>query len=343
MYSKKIIYILVSIVLFIIVTFSCVLYQKIFGKVVTEQSVFYVRTNDDLFSVEKNLSMLSVKTDDFLAVAGLKNFSKPKLGRYVLKKGMSNNDIINMIRIGHQTPVKLSFNNIDTIEKLAGRISEQLEFDSTTLLNSLKDKKFLSKNNLNKKSVLQLFIPNTYEVFWTISVEKFRKRMLQEYNIFWNQARLKKAKSLKLTKAQVMILASIVQKETTKISEKPIVAGLYLNRLKRGWPLQADPTITYCIREKKGQNYSVKRVLTRDLDINCSHNTYKYRGLPPTLISMPDISSIEAVLNPKKHNYYYMCFDVDRLGYHLFARTLYRHNLNARKYHRWLNKKRIRR
>ncbi|CAN0379653.1 unnamed protein product, partial [Ectocarpus sp. 4 AP-2014] len=148
-----------------------------------------------------------------------------------------------------------------------------------------------------------------------------------------------KAKALKLSKEDVITLASIVQKETAQKVERPIVAGLYLNRLNNGWPLQADPTIIYCIKEVKGQDYVVKRVLNADLQINSPYNTYKNRGLPPTLIAMPDISSIDGVLNAQKHNYYYMCVNVDKFGYHSFAKTLAQHNRNAAKYQNWLNKK----
>ena len=141
-----------------------------------------------------------------------------------------------------------------------------------------------------------------------------------------------------MTQSEVITLASIVQKETAKKIEKPIVAGLYLNRLKDGWPLQADPTVIYAIKEVKGQDFVVKRVLNVDLEINSPYNTYKYRGLPPTLISMPDISSIDGVLNYKDHNYYYMCVDIDNFGYHKFANSLAQHNRNAREYQAWLNK-----
>lgn len=167
--------------------------------------------------------------------------------------------------------------------------------------------------------------------------------MFSEYQKFWNTNRLQKAKALNLTKEEISILASIVQKETAKKIERPIVAGLYLNRLKKGWPLQADPTIIYCIKEIKGQDYVVKRVLTKDLQINSPYNTYKNKGLPPTLIAMPDISAIDGVLNAKKHDYYYMCVNVKKLGYHIFAKTLSQHNRNAAKYHQWMNQQRIHR
>jgi UPF0755 protein len=340
--KKKVIYTL-AILLLISSFFGYHYYQKIFGKAITKEHVLFITTSDSLLDVQKSIAAFSKNHDSFLWVAAKKNFSKPKAGRYLLKEGMSNNDLINMLRIGRQTPFNLTFNNQNTLEKFASRIAEQLATDSVSLLSAFKDVNFLAEHNLTQKSVLQIFIPNTYEFYWTISPEKFRKKMLVSYKRFWNENRLQKAKRLKLTSEEVITLASIVQKETAQTSERPIVAGLYLNRLENDWPLQADPTIIYCIREEKGQNYVVKRVLNVDLEINSPYNTYKNKGLPPTLISMPDISAIDGVLNAKKHNYFYMCANVDKIGYHTFAKSLVQHNRNAAKYHLWMNKQRVHR
>ena len=318
-------------------------YQKIFGESITKDTVLYINSKDSLVDVKNKIADFSKNPNTFLWVAARKNFSKPKTGRYLLKKGMSNNDLVNMIRIGNQTPITVSFNNQDTLEKLAGRIAQQIEADSTSLLKSFTNEDFLKTNKLTKKSALQIFIPNSYQIYWNISSDNFRDKMLKEYKRFWNKNRLEKAAELNLTKDQVITLASIVQKETAKKSERPIVAGLYLNRLKKGIPLQADPTIIYCVKQLKGQNFVVKRVLTADLEIKSPYNTYKNRGLPPTLISMPDISAIDGVLNAAKHNYFYMCASVDKIGYHAFAKTLSQHNRNAAKYHRWLNKQGVNR
>ena len=318
-------------------------YQKIFGKAIIRETVLFVYSSDTLLDIKNKISEFSSKNDAFLMVAGKKDFTKPRSGRYLLKEDMSNNDLINLLRSGNQAPIRLSFNNQDTLEKLAGRVAQQLETDSISLLNSFTDSTFLSKNNLTEASVLQIFIPNSYEFYWNTSPKKFRDKMLREYNLFWNSSRLKKAVALNLSKSEIITLASIVQKETAKIIERPIVAGLYLNRLKKGWPLQADPTIIYCIRKNKGQDFVVKRVLTADLEIKSPYNTYKNKGLPPSLISMPDISAIDGVLNAQKHSYFYMCANIDKLGYHTFARSLKQHNRNAAKYHKWLNKQRINR
>ena len=256
---------------------------------------------------------------------------------------MSNNELVDLLRGGNQTPMKLSFNNQDTLEKLAGRIAEQIEADSISILHAITDQEFLQKNNLTEASVLGIFVPNSYQYFWNTSAEKFRDRSLKEFNTFWNTERIAKAKKLNLTKHEVITIASIVQKETAQASERPLVAGLYLNRLRDGWPLGADPTIIFALKQKLGQDTVIKRVLNKDLTIDSPYNTYTNRGLPPALISMPDISAIDAVLNDKRHDYYYMCASVTKLGYHEFAKTLAQHNVNASKYHKWVSKQGINR
>jgi UPF0755 protein len=168
--------------------------------------------------------------------------------------------------------------------------------------------------------------------------------MLKEYNRFWTEARIDKAKSLNLSPKQVMILASIVQKETAKSDERPRVAGVYLNRLKIRMPLQADPTVIYAIKKSTNDfNQVIKRVLYKDLELDSPYNTYKYAGLPPGLIAMPDISAIDAVLNPEKHDYFYFVADVNNFGYHKFAKTLSQHNVNRQEYVRWINQQGVNR
>lgn len=339
--SKKIIYIL-GFILLIGGILGYNYYQKIFGEAITKDHILFIKSSNSLVDVKEKISKYSSNTNTFLWVAAKKSFSKPKTGRYLLKKGMSNNDLVNMLRSGNQTPLKISFNNQDTLEKFASRISEQLALDSIVIIESFTEKKFLIKNKLSKKSVLQICIPNSYEFYWTVSAKSFRDKLLNEYNRFWNASRLAKAKALKLSKDEVITLASIVQKETAKKIERPIVAGLYLNRLKNGWPLQADPTIIYA-KQQEDEKIEIKRVLFKYIEEtkNSPYNTYKNRGLPPTLIAMPDISSIDGVLNAKKHNYFYMCVNVEKIGFHSFAETSAQHSRNAAKYHNWLNKKGI--
>ena len=318
-------------------------YQKIFGKAVTKSGAIYIKSYDTFDGLKNQISNYIDKPENFIWLTKKKKFTKPKGGKYILKKGMSLNEVVNLLRSGNQTPVKLSFNNQDTLEKLAGRIAQQIEADSTSILQAMSNSDFLSANNFTKKSALGMYIPNSYEFYWNTSAEKFRSKMLREYKRFWNNSRTEKAKKLNLSKKEVITLASIVQKETAQKSERPIVAGLYLNRLKNNWPLQADPTVIYSIKELKGQDFVVKRVLSRDLKITSPYNTYQNTGLPPTLIAMPDISAIDAVLNYKKHKYFYMCASVDKIGFHDFASSLTQHNRNAAKYQRWINKQGIKR
>lgn len=341
--NKKIIYgsIITLFIVGAIIGFNY--YQKIFGKAVTKETILYIGSKHSLDDVKKQLSTSIESPENFIWVANRKKFTTPKGGKYILKEGMSMNDLVNLLRSGNQTPIKISFNNQDTLEKLAGRISEQIETDSVSLLQTMLDDTFLKTNGFTKKSALGMYIPNSYEFYWNTSAKKFRTKMLREYKRFWNESRIKKAKNLNLTQDQVITLASIVQKETAQKVERPIVAGLYLNRLKNNWPLQADPTIIYCVKEVNGQDFIVKRVLTKDLEIISPYNTYKNTGLPPTLIAMPDISAIDAVLNYKKHSYYYMCASVEKIGFHEFANSLAQHNRNAAKYQRWISNRGINR
>lgn len=318
-------------------------YQKIFDNNVSRSGELFINSNDDFKELTKKIAPFVNDLDNFVWVANRKKFTSIKAGRYIVKENMSNNDLVNMLRSSNQTAINLSFNNQDTLEKLASRISKQIEADSITLINSFLDELFLRENNFNPQNVLGIFIPNSYEVYWSVSAEKLRDKMFFEFKTFWNNERVAKAKKLNLTPNEVITLASIVQKETAQKSERPIVAGLYLNRLKNDWPLQADPTIIYCIRQLKGQDYVVKRVLNFDLEIVSPYNTYKNTGLPPSLIAMPDVSAIEAVLNPEKHDYFYMCASIDNVGFHEFAKSLPQHNKNAQKYQNWLNKQGVNR
>ncbi|MGB6267744.1 MAG: endolytic transglycosylase MltG, partial [Olleya sp.] len=250
---------------------------------------------------------------------------------------MSNNDIINSIR-SKNIPLKLSFNNQERIQNLAGRIANQIEPDSLSLLKTMTDKAFLNEHKFTEATVLNMYLPNTYEVFWNTSAELFRDKMLGEYYRFWNTSRQAKRKALNLSVNEVMTLASIVQKETAKVDERPRVAGVYLNRIRRGMPLQADPTVIFAKKTKENDfNQVIKRVLYRDLEIDSPYNTYKYPGIPPGPITMPDVSAIDAVLNAEKHDYFYFVANVKNFGYHKFAKTLSQHNANRQEYVNWIN------
>lgn len=341
--NKRNLILVVSVILLITAITGFNYYQKIYGKAVSKNGYIYIKSTDSFEDLSSELEPFLQNWDDFKWVANQKEFSNLKPGKYEVVKGMSHNDLVNLLRIGKQIPVMISFNNQNSLEKLAGRISKQIEADSLSLLNSFKDKDFLKKENYNEQTILGMFIPNSYEFYWSTSADEFRNRMLKEQNRFWNEQRMSKVKKLGFTKNEVLALASIVQKETVKPEERPIVAGLYINRLKRDIPLQADPTIVYILKQQNGPDFEVKRVLYKDLKIKSPYNTYINRGLPPSLIAMPDISSIDGVLNHQNHNYLYMCASVEKLGYHEFASSLSQHNRNARKYQKWLNNKGIRR
>lgn len=319
-------------------------YHKIYGKNVTETTFIYIPTSSNFDTLTKKIKPYVKSIENFEWVAKKKSYQdKIRSGKFKITEGMSNDALINHLRAGKQETVNVTFNNQDTFEKLAGRIASQIEADSVALLTSFQDSKFLQDNNLDRKTAIAMFIPNSYDLYWNTSAENFRDRMLKEYQRFWTPERIEKAKKQNITPLQVSILASIVQKETATVSERPMVAGLYLNRLKSFWPLQADPTIIFALKEKYGQDTIIKRVLNHDLTIDSPYNTYLNFGLPPGPIGMPDISSIEAVLNPKNHDYYYMCASITKMGQHEFAKTLSQHNVNARKYQNWINQQGINR
>ena len=344
MTKKKALLLLLIGVAIIFGTIALTFYNKIYATNTTEETTIYIPSNTDFDAVVEILSPALKNESSFVWVANKKNYPNTiKSGKYQLKKGMNNNDLVNLLRSGNQVTVKLSFNNQDTLEKLAGRIAEQIEPDSTSILIAMTDEVFLSRNNIKKEEALGMYIPNSYDFYWNTTANDFRNKMLKEFHRFWTPTKKEQAKKQGLTINQVITLASIVQKETASISERPRVAGLYLNRLNNKWPLQADPTIIFAIKEKKGQDVVIKRVLLKDLEIKSKYNTYKNLGVPPGPISMPDISSINAVLNPEIHDYFYMCADVSNPGKHAFAKTLSQHNRNAAKYQRWISKQGINR
>jgi UPF0755 protein len=296
-----------------------------------------VPTGSTYQDVEKIISPFVKNMADFEFIANRRSYpDNIKSGRFLLLKGMSAFQLVSAMR--RNVPVKLAFNNQERLEDLCVRLSSQIEPDTTKLLATFRDSLFLKKNGFTQDNVFGMFLPNTYEVYWNISAEKFRDKMLKEYNRFWTKLRIEKASKLNLTPLQVIVLASIVHKETVKKSERPIVAGVYLNRLAQGMPLQADPTVIYALK-LRDQDFEqvIKRVLYNDLFIASPYNTYQNSGLPPGPISMPDVDAIDAVLNPAKHNYIYFCASVERFGYHEFASTMAQHDVNRKKYVSWLN------
>ncbi len=347
MYFKKILLAIVLLGLVVAAYFAYFVYNAMLKPNTAfnnERAYVYIPTNSSYNDVREQLKPLLKDIDMFDALAKRKQYvTNVKAGRYIIKKGMSNNDIINSIR-SKNIPINVSFNNQETIEKLAIRVSSQIEADSLALVQAMFDESFLTKNKFNKATALGMYIPNSYEFFWNTSAEQFRDRMLKEYKHFWNDSRIKKAQAIGLSPSQVITLASIVYEESKKADEQPRIAGVYINRLKVGMPLQADPTIKFAAYQlPKYKNTIIRRVLNVHKEIDSPYNTYKYAGLPPGLITMPDVSAIDAVLNYEKHSYYYFAADATRLGYHKFAKTLSQHNVNARAYQRHLSSEGINR
>ncbi|MDO6517089.1 endolytic transglycosylase MltG [Zobellia uliginosa] len=309
-----------------------------------EKAYVFVPSDASFGDVKELVEPLLKDPESFEQIAIRKGYAaNVKGGKYAIVKGMNNNDIVNSLR-SKNVPVRVAFNNQETIADLAGRIAMQIEPDSLTLLEAFTDEAFLKANGFGEATRLAMYIPNSYEFFWNSSAEEFRDRMLKEYRRFWTEERLAKAKKLGLSPEEVITLASVVHKETAKVDERPRVAGVYLNRLQRGILLQADPTVIYALKKHTGNFKAViKRVLYKDLELDSPYNTYKYAGLPPGPIAMPDISAIDAVLNPEKHDYLYFVANVENFGYHKFAKTLAQHNRNKAQYVQWINSQKIKR
>lgn len=347
MYIKKILIAVAIIGLLGLAALSYFIYSSIFSSNTSfdaSQEIVLIPTGSDFESLRDSINPLLKDFDSFRIVAEKKGYAaNVRPGRYILKKNMNNNEIVNELRSGN-LPINITFNNQERLENLAGRIAQQLEADSVQLLEEFKEKEFLDQHNFSAKTALGMYIPNKYEFYWNTSAEEFRSRMLKEYQRFWNEQRREKAEKIGLNPNQVTTLASIVQKETAKVGERPKVAGVYMNRYKNGWKLDADPTVIYALKQSSNNfDTIIKRVLYKDLEINSPYNTYKYRELPPGPITMPDISAIDAVLNYQNHDYFFFVADVTNFGYHKFAKTLAQHNRNKQEYIRWINEQGINR
>lgn len=315
-------------------------YMKFFGPSVTNNAEYlYIRTGSTFDDVYKSIeSQEMVKNPEVFKWAaekmGYPAVVKP--GKYKLKTGMSNRNFINMLKAGNQEPVNLRFKSYRIKEDFAKYVSSQLEADSVSLVRLLDSSEYISKYGFNKDNVFAVFIPNSYEMYWNTSADKFFNRMYEEYQKFWSPARKDKAKAIGLTELQVSSLAAVVDAEALYDNEMPTIAGLYMNRYKKGIKLQADPTVIYA-----NKDFTIRRVLNKHLLKDSPFNTYIYTGLPPGPIMMPSINAIDAVLNHKKHNFIYMCAKEDFSGYHNFAVTQAEHLANARRFQQALNERNI--
>ena len=261
----------------------------------------------------------------------------PLTGRYAIKPSDNMRYLHRRLSMGYQTPVRLTIGSVRTLDRMARNVARQLMIDSTEVAALFNDTAYIHSFGYSKETLPALFIPNTYEVYWDMSAEDFMKRMQKEHKAYWNEERMQKAQAIGLTPVEVATLASIVEEETANQAEKPMVAGLYINRLKKGMLLQADPTVKFSM-----QDFGLKRILYKHLEVDSPYNTYKHAGLPPGPIRVPSYQGLESVLNYTKHNYLYMCAKEDFSGTHNFAVNSAQHAANARKYQQALNRKGIR-
>lgn len=340
---KRGLWIIVAVLMLISLALGWKIYQKVFSPNVRTQApgplYLYIPTGSDISDVMKILDeqRLLRNEESFLFTAKqLKYETNIKPGRYLLKDGMNNKELISLLRSGRQSPLNLVFNNIRTKEQLAERVAMQIEAKASSIMNLMNDRDYINDLGFTPENILCLFIPDTYEMYWNTSADQFLKKMLVEYKKFWNTNRMKKAEQTGYKPIEISILASIVQQESNQSDEKPIIAGVYINRLQKDWKLEADPTLVYALGD-----FSIKRVLSVHKEIESPYNTYKYRGLPPGPICLPTKASIESVLNYTKHTYMYFCAREDFSGYHNFASNYIQHLVNARKFQRALNKRGI--
>ena len=317
-------------------------YRVLFGlniKPEIPKTILYIPDNasynQTMDSVKVHLKIKNIQILEWIAEK--KNYPQlVKPGRYILEHDISYTGLIDLLRSGRQSPVNITFNNIRTLNDLAGRIGGQIEADSIGIMNFLSDPYNYSDDGFTRENVISVFIPNTYQLFWNTNAEGLYSRMLREYNKFWNAERKAKAIAMKLTQIEVAILASIIDDEVAKPDEKPRIAGVYLNRLRRGIPLQACPTIKFALND-----WTITRVLKAYLEVDSPYNTYKYYGFPPGPIGCPTIEGTDAVLNAEKSDYLYFAAKADFSGYHNFSRTLAEHNRYAAEYQRELNRRKI--
>jgi UPF0755 protein len=339
---RRILWIGVAVFAMLVAAGGYYIYSELFEPNVTiynKPDYVLIRTGSSFADVvnELNDRKLLINEKSFVWTANqMKYVNNIKPGRYLIKPRMNNKELVSLLRSGKQTPVQVVFNNIRTRDQLAERISAQLEAPAHALSNLLSDEDYVRRFGFTSESVLCMFIPNTYELYWNTSADQFLQRMKKEYDKFWNADRLRKARAIGFKPAEVSILASIVQQETNRDDEKNNIAGVYINRYHRQMKLEADPTLVYALGD-----FSINRVLNIYKQIDSRYNTYKYAGLPPGPICLPTKTSVDAVLNYTHHNFLYFCAKEDFSGHHAFASTYSQHCLNARRFQRALDRRGI--
>ena len=337
--KKRLIIVILGIILFGIAGVAHIYYYFFAPPFqIKETAYIYIDRDDDVDSVYHKIAEAGnpKQMHGFESLVRYQGYTL-KTGRYAIKPTDNMRYLHRRLSMGYQTPIKLTIGSVRTLDRMARNVSRQLMIDSTEVANLLNDTAYIRKIGYSKETLPALFIPNTYEVYWDMSAEDFMARMQKEHKAYWNEKRMKQAEAIGLTPIEVATLASIVEEETANQAEKPMVAGLYINRLKRGMLLQADPTVKFSLQE-----FGLKRILFRHLEVDSPYNTYKYAGLPPGPIRVPSYQGLESVLNYTKHNYIYMCAKEDFSGTHNFAVTSAQHAANARKYQQALNRKGIR-
>ena len=324
----------------VLVCFSYYFYQVFFtANIETKGKPTYVvvHRGDNWQAALKTIDATDVVVDKLSLhfVAKLMKYpAHVKPGRYELKDGFTNRELVNVLKAGLQSPLKLTFTNVRLRHELADKLSNQIDARPSQIDSLLSSPSYTKSLGFDTTTVLSMFIPNTYELYWNTSADNLMKRMKKEYEKFWTPARDAQREKLQLSRVEVSTLASIVEAEQQQhADERPRIAGVYLNRLKRGMKLQADPTVVYANRD-----FTIKRVLNVHLQKDSPYNTYKYAGLPPGPINLPSIASIDAVLQPESNNYVYFCAKEDFSGYHAFATNVTEHNANARRYQAALNR-----
>ena len=318
------------------------LYYQIFSAQLdldkNKETYVYIKSSDNFDQVMSHLAEKKMISHPII-FEWLAKFSgypkKIRPGKYKISAEMNVMQLLRSLKSGRQEAVRIAIENIRTKEQLAGKVAAKIEADSMGILSILRDPAEMAKYNLDSNSSIGLFIPDTYEFYWATDPRAFIKKMSREFEKFWNKSRKEKAQALQLKPSEVMTLASIIQLESNDKSEWPVIAGVYLNRLRIGMKLQADPTVVFA-----NGNFKLRRI-RGVLDTNSPYNTYLNPGLPPGPIYMPSKACIDSTLNPQQHNFIFFCANAQKPGTHIFAQTWFEHKLNALNYQRYLDNRGI--
>lgn len=337
---KKFIIALVVIIVIALAGTGIFYYLRLFGANVSgRQEYLYIHTGagyNEVYDTIRTQQLVNDTTTFNWAAHNMKYVNHVKPGRYRLKKGMSNRQLVRMLQLGEQEPVNLSFHNFRLKEQFAGFVGKKLEPDSLAIIQLLDSAKFVEQYGFNTENVYTMFLPDTYTIYWNSTPKSFFLHIYTNYEKFWTPERKQQAAAINLSPIQVSILASIVDAEALHDDEMPAIAGLYLNRLRKGIKLEADPTVIFATHD-----FTIHRVLNKYLTINSLYNTYQHTGLPPGPIMMPSVNAVKAVLNYKKSDYLYMCAKEDFSGYHNFATNVADHLANARRFQQALDQRNI--